>query len=443
MAPSVGGLALEKGENMDRTGRWLRLCAPAFGAGLVGLLLLPAAATAGAPGPQARVVPAAPIGSYRVDGVSTREARSALVRAGADITVVAADHVEIRATASEVAQIRALGFQVTRQAGSLDFPPEDSKYHNYGEVQKAIAKEVAAHPDIITEVSMGKSYEGRDMVAVKISDNVGKDENEPEVLYDGLHHAREHLTVEETLSIMHLFVDSYGKNAKLTKLVNTREIWVIFVVNPDGGQYDIKGGFYHSWRKNRQPNPGYQAIGTDLNRNYGYKWGCCGGSSDDPNSDIYRGSAPFSAPEAAAVRDFVESRVVGGKQQIRTAISFHTFGELVMWPYGYTYQDVPPDMTQKDHDTFVAMGTVMAQSSCYQGDCYTPQQASDLYITDGTSVDWEYGDQGIFAFTIEMYGNGFYPPDEVIQLQTKRMNGAVTYVAQHADCPYEVIGKSC
>jgi len=281
---------------------------------------------------------------------------------------------------------------------------------------------------------------------VKISDNVNKDENEPEVMFDGLHHAREHLTVEMTLSIMHLFVDKYGVDSKITKLVNTREIWVVFDVNPDGGQYDIQGGNYHLWRKNRQPNQGSPYIGTDLNRNYSYQWGCCGGSSGDPSSEVYRGPSPFSAPETQAIRDFVKSRVVGGKQQIVSSISFHTYGQLVMWPYGYTFQDVPPDMTQQDHDVFVAMGQAMAATTCRNNDCYTPQQSSDLYITDGDSIDWQYGTQGIFAYVIEMFpvgGSGFYPPDEDIKPQTKRLWDSVLYLAKHADCPTEVIGKSC
>jgi carboxypeptidase T len=387
-------------------------------------------------------VPQVP-GNYRVSGVSTREARTAVSRTGVGIEFVGPDYVLIRGLPGEVEAVRRLGFAVSPIGSVQDFPPEDSKYHNYKEVHKDVAAAVAAHPDILESFSIGKSYEGRDILAAKISDNVAVDENEPEVLFDGLHHAREHLTVEMTLAIMHFFVDGYGKDAAITRLVNRNEIWVVFEVNPDGGQYDIQDDYYHYWRKNRQPNEGSQYIGTDLNRNYDYKWGCCGGSDGDPGSEIYRGAYPFSAPESKALADFVDSRVVGGVQQIKVSISFHTFGELVMWPYGYTYEDVPPDMTQKDHDVFVKMGQYMAQTTCQNNDCYTPQQSSDLYITDGTSVDWLYGVHRIFAYTIEMYGSGFYPGDEIIKAQTKRLKGAVLYLTSHAKCPYQVIGKSC
>jgi len=134
-------------------------------------------------------------------------------------------------------------------------------------------------------------------------------------------------------------------------------------------------------------------------------------------------------------------------EQITTSISFHTYDELVLWPYGYTYTDVPSDMTQNDHKVFVAMGQKMATTTCKKTDCFTPEQASDLYITDGTSMDWEYGVHKIFAFTIEMFPNtdppGFYPPDEDIKAQTARLKKAVLYAATNAACPYGVIGLSC
>jgi hypothetical protein len=93
------------------------------------------------------------------------------------------------------------------------------------------------------------------MWAVKISDNVGVDENEPEVLFDGLTHSDEHMGLEMTLRIMHWLVDGYvSHDARITNIVNTREIWIVLAVNPDGAEADIAGGHYHFWRKNRQPN---------------------------------------------------------------------------------------------------------------------------------------------------------------------------------------------
>ena len=289
-----------------------------------------------------------------------------------------------------------------------------------------------AHPDIVSRFSVGLSYEGREMWAAKISDNVGTDEDEPEVLFIGQHHAREHITVEMTLYILHLLADNYGTDQQITDLVNSREIYIIFTTNPDGSEYDVATGSYRSWRKNRQPNSGSSYIGTDLNRNYGYKWGCCGGSSGFPSSDTYRGASAFSAPETQRIRDFINSRVVGGKQQIKTSITFHSYAQLVLWPYGYTYTDVPSDMTQDDHDVFVAMGQAMAQSNGY-----TAQQASDLYITDGTTDDWAYGVHKIFMYTFEMGSNTFYPSGSQIAALTSVNDAAVRYLSGQVRLPLQ------
>jgi hypothetical protein len=393
-----------------------------------------------------RADPGGAAGTYRVAGVRDKFQRSDIAGTGADIAAVGREFVIVRANPGNLAAIRALGYTPVPVPSPDDFPGDDALYHNYDEMVADVSAEAAAHPDIVSMFSIGTSYEGRDILAAKISDNVATDENEPEVLFDGLHHAREHLTVEETLSILHLLVDNYGRVGRITKLVNTREVYIIFNLNPDGGEYDILHDVYHYWRKNRQPSPPSKAIGTDLNRNYAYQWDCCGGSGDSPWDETYHGPSPASSPEVAAYTAFVNSRVVGGKQQITTSLTFHTFGEIVMWPYSYTFEDVPPDMDPTDHQVFVAMGQGIADTTCTQQDgCYAAEQASDLYIADGTNADWMYGVQRIFAFTVEMYPKccDFYVPDEVIGQQTKRFRGAVLYVLDHADCPYEVIGQSC
>ena len=142
-------------------------------------------------------------------------------------------------------------------------------------------------------------------------------------MFDGTHHSDEHMGTEMTLHILHWLVDGYGTVPRITNIVNSREIWIVFTVNPDGAEYDISGGKFHYWRKNRQPTPKTTSIGTDLNRNYSYHWGGGGRTSSNPAAITYRGTSAFSTPEARAMRDFLASRVVNGRQQIRTAITFH------------------------------------------------------------------------------------------------------------------------
>ncbi|MEV8633529.1 M14 family zinc carboxypeptidase [Streptosporangium sp. NPDC051023] len=388
-----------------------------------------------------------PNSQYRVQGPSSSQQRSAVAATGAAIDQVDATSVVVTASESEVASIRKLGYTVTkiprslsREARPFDFPPADSGYHNYAEMTAEINQIVAAHPAIASKSSYGTSYEGRDLIAVKISDNVGTDENEPEVLFTHHQHAREHLTVEMALYILHLLTDNYGTDSRITSLVNSREIWIMPDLNPDGGEYDIAGGSYRSWRKNRQPNSGSSYVGTDLNRNWAYQWGCCGGSSGSASSDTYRGSAGESAPEVRAVANWVRGRVVGGVQQIKANIDWHTYSELVLWPYGFTNDDTAPGLTQDDHDAFAALGRNMASTNSY-----TPEQSSDLYITDGSIDDWMWGAYKIFSYTFEMYPTssspGFYPPDEQIVPQTTRNREAVLRFLEYADCVYRIIGK--
>jgi hypothetical protein len=376
------------------------------------------------------------IHTYYIGNVFTRENRTAVSQTGANIVEIGVDYVIVRATPKEASKIAKLGYPIEEVFQAEDFPSADGAYHNYTEMVNDIQQVAVGYPELVYTFSIGQSYQGRELWAAKISDNVETDEEEPEVLFIGQHHAREHLTVEMTLYILHLLADAYGTDPQITDLVDTREIYIIFSTNPDGSEYDVATGSYRSWRKNRQPNSGSIFIGTDLNRNYGYRWGCCGGSSGSTYSETYRGPAAFSAPETQRIRDFVNSRVVGGRQQIKTAITFHTYGRLILWPYGYTYTDVPSDMTQDDHNVFVTMGQAMAQTNGY-----TPQQASDLYITDGSTDDWAYGTQKIFMFTFEMGSNTFYPPGSEIPTLTSVNDAAVRYIIQQADCPYRVIGK--
>jgi carboxypeptidase T len=330
-------------------------------------------------------------------------------------------------------------------AAAADFPAYDSGYHTYAEMVAEIQAAQAAHPDIVELRSIGKSYGGRDLWVAKVSDNVATDEPEPEVLFDSLHHAREHLSLEQTLAILRWLTDGYGSDARITSIVDTREVWIVFAVNPDGAEYDLTGAPYRAWRKNRQPNPGSSYVGTDLNRNYSYHWACCGGSSASKSASTYHGPSAFSAPETRAMRNFMASRRVGGRQQIQTAITFHTAGQQILWPYGYTKTDVPWDMTVDDHAALVALGRKMASTNGY-----TAMQSSSLYITDGDEIDYAYGVEGIFMYTFELYPSHslvssnarFYPPDEVIGPQTERNRAAILMLIEAAGCPYSLIGKT-
>jgi hypothetical protein len=329
----------------------------------------------------------------------------------------------------------AAGSHPAAASAASEFPAGHHGYHTYAELTAELKAVADAHPSIAQRFSIGTSYKGRQLWAAKISDNVGVDESEPEVLFDGLHHSDEHMSLEMTLHILHWLVDGYGTDPRVTSIVNTREVWIVFAMNPDGAEFDIRDGRFHFWRKNRQPNAN-GTVGTDLNRNYSYRWGTGGRTSTNPLAITYHGPYAFSAPETRAFRDFVQSRVVDGVQQIRAAVSFHEAGRLVMWPYSYTLKNVPGDMTADDHNALVKIGRHMASTNGYR-----PQQGSDLYVSHGTSRDWLYGTYHLFTYTFELSVVD-YPKDRMIEPETSRNREAVLYLMERAWCPLGVLGAT-
>ena len=383
---------------------------------------------------------------------STSQMRTAIAGSGVSVDEADEETVVVSGRADQIRKLRAQGYEVAPLGAApdrvaedevrlYDFPSADSRYHNYAEMNAEIDQRIAAYPNIISKRVIGTSYQGRNIVAIKISDNVGTDEAEPEVLFTHHQHAREHLTVEMALYLIRELGAGYGTDSRITSMVNNREIWIVPDLNPDGGEYDVADGSYRSWRKNRQPNSGSTAVGTDMNRNWAYRWGCCGGSSGTTSSETYRGTAAESAPEVKVVANFVRGRVVGGVQQIKSGIDFHTYSQLVLWPFGYTSADTTTGMTADDRNAFATVGRSMAASNGY-----TPEQSSDLYVTDGSIDDYLWGTHKIFSYTFEMYpgssgGGGFYPPDEVIERETARNKDAVLQLLENSDCMYRSIGK--
>ena len=238
-------------------------------------------------------------------------------------------------------------------ASAADFPAKDSalpQLRRDGGRDQAVA---AAHPDIVEVQSIGKSYQGRDIWAAKISDNVATDEDEPEILFDALHHAREHMTVEQALYLLHLLADNYGSDATVTNLVNGREVWIIFALNPDGGEYDLT-----CRRAPRRPTaPGARTASRTPGRRRS-------GPTSTATTTIAGAAAaarPATRPRSrtagsAAVLRARDARPARLRQQPgdRTGSSrsaptsrFHTNGKLILWPYGYTKTNIPSDMSRR------------------------------------------------------------------------------------------------
>ena len=180
---------------------------------------------------------------------------------------------------------------------------------------------------------------------VKISDNPDIDEQEPEILYTALIHAREPQSMMQMIYFMYYLLENYNTDPSVQYLVDNREMFFIPVLNPDGYEYNRStnpsgGGM---WRKNRKNNGG--SYGIDLNRNFGpyaYWNAPNGGSSTVPSSDTYRGTAPFSEPETANLRDFLATRY------FKNALNYHTYSNLLIYPYGALEMETPDSATFRE-----------------------------------------------------------------------------------------------
>ncbi|MDD5424932.1 MAG: M14 family zinc carboxypeptidase [candidate division Zixibacteria bacterium] len=265
-------------------------------------------------------------------------------------------------------------------------------YYTLAEINNYIDSIIAARPDLVSaKVSIGKTIENRDMWAFKISDNPNLDEDEPEVLYTAAIHAREVITPKVLTYFIDHLLNNYDSNSEIYDLVNSRELWFVLMVNPDGYYHNqvTNPGGGGMWRKNRRNN-GNGSYGVDLNRNYGYQWGYDNvGSSPNTSSETYRGSGPFSEPETVNMRDFISAR------NFSITLYFHSYSNLILWPWGYERIYTP------DEEIFAAVG-----DSIFLRNYYTPGPSWTLYLVNGDSDDWGYGEQTLknknFAFTIEV-----------------------------------------
>ncbi len=240
--------------------------------------------------------------------------------------------------------------------------------------------------------------------AMKVSDNVETEEDEPSIYYLSEHHAREPISLEVNMAILNHIIDNYGTDPEITENVDNTQIWFVPLVNPNGHKVVIDE--QNVWmRKNICDNnengvldvTGYNVVdGVDPNRNYGWEWG---GASTDWTSETYQGPNAFSEPETQAVRDlFAEHHFLAG-------LTYHSYGELILYPYGYAYGVIAPDQAALSE-----LCTDMALSIPGQsGGFYTPEAGWELYPATGTTDDYAYGTYGIFEYTVEL-ATQFIPP---------------------------------
>ena len=284
----------------------------------------------------------------------------------------------------------------TNQFNLVSFDQYD--YHTYQELTDELHSLQANHSDIMSLTSIGKTYEGRDLWMVKLSDNVDQEEDEPGVLFMGAHHGNEWPGIEICLFFIQYVVEHYENDTlpEIRNAINNTQIFLIPMINPDGVMADT--------RKNCVPNHGpfgysssVTSYGVNLNRNY-----------DDPwflaylfpvqyylpfilsdSSFNYRGPYPFSENETRAVKDFAEAHA------IIISISYHSYGEFIIYPWLHTTKQTP------DEPLFRSVGENISSINHYyllvKEDRRIPLYGGTL----GSSENWLYREKGTIAYTIE------------------------------------------
>lgn len=315
-----------------------------------------------------------------------------------------------------------------------DVLPQTAAYHTYESAVAELENLAKTDPNLATLTVLGKSAEGRNIVALKISSSAQSDTSHKRgVIITGLTHAREWATMESAMKVANDLVTGYKNNESIKKKVDNLEIWIVPFVNPDG--YVYSRGADAWWRKNRRhiPDTGCKksTTGVDLNRNYYDEnpdhftlWRpkgdtpCSTGDdffrgADDPNSDTFRGPGGGSEPEVKTVLNLELKH-----PNIAAVLDLHSYGEMILYPWGYTNKEVPNVNAYKEAGTKVKKEI---------GSEYKLMQAIDLYPTSGSSMDIHQAN-GKIGFTFEI-GQSFFPTEkELPELTAQVSKGAMAFL---------------
>ncbi|MGQ9817661.1 MAG: M14 family zinc carboxypeptidase [bacterium] len=302
-------------------------------------------------------------------------------------------------------------------------PLIDPRYHTYEEMIHEVDSIVALHPGITKLETLGVSTrDSLPILTIKISDNPAIKEDEPAILFNGIHHAEELLGCEVCLYLLNDLVTKYGVDSAITYWINNTEIYIIPILNPEGHNV-VMSGLDTIWRKNKRDNNnnGFfdtDSDGVDLNRNYDFNWAL--GGSGDPSSENYRGPYPFSENETRIIRDLAQ------ENHFVFDVCYHCVrtgqGELVYYPWRWGTQfSIDHPFIKRIADTLAAKIINDAGNGTYV--------SMYGYATEGTARNWLYGVCGTFAYTIEV-SRSCYPPGYLVDSICKRNLAGAYYLLE-------------
>jgi len=293
-----------------------------------------------------------------------------------------------------------------------------NQYHSTDEIHAFMDELASQHDDVTTKV-LGESVEGRELKQILIGDG-----SKPVIFYDCQVHAREWIAAALCTWVVNEVLT--GNNGLKDKF----DFAMVIPANVDGYEYTRSDD--RMWRKNRAHNQGSSCRGVDPNRNFDSNH-CGSGSSTNPCSDTYCGPSPFSEPMTKVLHDSIKSF-----SNVAFAYSLHSYSQLILSPYGYTY-DHPADYSAMK----ASMDAASSALTDTHGKSYTHgATAETIYVASGGSSDWYYDGAGVIhSYTYECRptmgsGSGFIlPEDEIIPNSEEVFAGmsaaANMYIKEH------------
>ncbi|XP_065358302.1 zinc carboxypeptidase-like [Calliphora vicina] len=319
---------------------------------------------------------------------------------------------------------------VEENASELSADSEEfgwTRYYQLHEIEQWLDGILAAYPTVTEGFEVGKSYENRTIRGIKISHKAGN----PGIFIESNIHAREWITSATATWFINQLLTSQDEAVR--NLAESYDWYIIPVFNVDGFVYSHEKD--RMWRKTRQPVESNTCIGTDANRNFDSHWMANGGASSNPCSETFAGPKAFSEPEADALAKFVTSI----KDKINIYLSFHSYGQYLLSPYGHTAEEFP-----ENYDDILTIGKAFHDAIAglaYKTEYRYGSTSSVLYVASGSSVDWVFNTLDVkIGYTIEYRDKGRYgfvlPPVQILPNCEELMAGMIALIGKSKELNY-------
>ena len=282
--------------------------------------------------------------------------------------------------------------------------PPDPSYKTPKEIEDELARlertfpKLAKRYDLNSRTGAALTHGGRRIYGLRVSDNPSRDEDEPRILLVSNHHARELNSIEVALFVAEKLLKQYSLDAKIKKLVDENEIWLVPTMNPDGLDYVWTKN--NMWRKNRRDSGGGN-FGVDLNRNYPYFWSRCG-SSRSARSDTYHGPSAGSEPETRLMLAFAK------REGFERLLDIHSYSRDIRTPFNPLVRAAIPTSVRAFYDP---MHRTLAGAMSYR---------TNTSCCCGGDMEFHHATYGTLAFLVEL-GTAFQPKYSETQAELTRV----------------------